>query len=270
MPERETIKSEDEAEVLDEIIPPTQNPGSETVPEREKIKNEDETEVLDEIIPPTQNLGSETVLERETIKNEDETKVLDEIIPPTQNLESETVLERETIKNRICVAHLRLISTKREIIFVSYHNIRHHGENMATKVCEIVERLQESNECYVIAGVDFNCDLENVSFDSKLVEVPSYTTTSRRKKKIDYFILSKSTENWKVEEVRAFDLSPLHKTLESEGFTRDQLNKALDHDPLLLSLSAVKTEGVKEEVEVKEKEENEEEEKKDHGCIINH
>ena len=270
VPERETIKSEDEAEVLDEIIPPTQNPGSETVPEREKIKNEDETEVLDEIIPPTQNLGSETVLERETIKNEDETKVLDEIIPPTQNLESETVLERETIKNRICVAHLRLISTKREIIFVSYHNIRHHGENMATKVCEIVERLQESNECYVIAGVDFNCDLENVSFDSKLVEVPSYTTTSRRKKKIDYFILSKSTENWKVEEVRAFDLSPLHKTLESEGFTRDQLNKALDHDPLLLSLSAVKTEGVKEEVEVKEKEENEEEEKKDHGCIINH
>ena len=118
--------------------------------------------------------------------------------------------------------------------------------------------------------MDFNCDFENVSFDSQLVEVPSYTTTSRRKKKIDYFILSKSTENWKVEEVRAFDLSPLHKTLESEGFTRDQLNKALDHDPLLLSLSAVKTEGVKEEVEVKEKEENEEEEKKDHGCIINH
>ena len=210
------------------------------------------------------------MLERETIKNEDETEVLDEIIPPTQNLESETVLERETIKNRICVAHLRLISTKREIIFVSYHNIRHHGENMATKVCEIVARLHESNECYVIAGVDFNCDLENVSFDSKLVEVPSYTTTSRRKKKIDYFILSKSTENWKVEEVRAFDLSPLHKTLESEGFTWDQLNKALDHDPLLLSLSAVKTEGVKEEVEVKDKEENEEEEKKDHGCIINH
>ena len=73
-----------------------------------------------------------------------------------------------------------------------------------------------------------------------------------------------------MKKVKAFDLSSLDKTLESDGFKRDQLNKALDHDPLLLSLSEVKTEGVKEEVEVKEKEENEEEEKKDHGCIINH
>ena len=55
-----------------------------------------------------------------------------------------------------------------------------------------------------------------------------------------------------MKKVKAFDLSSLDKTLESEGFKRDQLNKALDHDPLLLSLSEVKTEEGKEK-EVKRK-----------------
>ena len=178
--------------------------------------------------------------------------VLAEMVPEdeTKFLRRGKVPERQMIKNGICIAHLRHISTKREIIFVSYRNIRNHGGNIATKVCEIIARLHKSSECYVIAGVDFNCD----SFDSTSVEVPSYTTTSRRenKEKTDFYILSKSTENWKVKEVKAFDLSSLDKTLESEGFKRDQLNKALDHDPLLLSLSEVKTEEGKEK-EVKRK-----------------
>ena len=124
--------------------------------------------------------------------------VLAEMVPEdeTKFLRRGKVPERQMIKNGICVVHLRHISTKREIIFVSYRNIRNHGGNIATKVCEIIARLHKSSECCVIAGVDFNCD----SFDSTSVEVPSYTTTSRRenKKKTDFYILSKSTENWKV------------------------------------------------------------------------
>ena len=130
--------------------------------------------------------------------------VLAEMVPEdeTKFLRRGKVPERQMIKNGICVVHLRHISTKREIIFVSYRNIRNHGGNIATKVCEIIARLHKSSECCVIAGVDFNCD----SFDSTSVEVPSYTTTSRRenKKKTDFYILSKSTENWKGESFRSF------------------------------------------------------------------
>ena len=145
--------------------------------------------------------------------------VLAEMVPEdeTKFLRRGKVPERQMIKNGICVVHLRHISTKREIIFVSYRNIRNHGGNIATKVCEIIARLHKSSECCVIAGVDFNCD----SFDSTSVEVPSYTTTSRRenKKKTDFYILSKSTENWKVKKVKAFDLSSLDKTLEVKGLS---------------------------------------------------
>ena len=205
----------------------------------------------------------DTVLAKKVPK--EETKFLREGIVP----------ERRTIKNRICVVHLRHISTKREIIFVSFHNIRHHGGNIATKVCEIIASLHESNECYVIAGVDFNC----VISENELVQVPPYTTTPRRKdnEKVDYYILSNSTKTW---EVKAIDLAPFHKKLQSEGFKMDLLNKAIDHDPLQLSLSEVKREEegkVKEEEEEgkkkkekkkkkkKKKEEEEEEEEEEEG-----
>ncbi|CAH3150980.1 unnamed protein product [Pocillopora meandrina] len=204
----------------------------------EKAEDERETRVIyknnafEKVDPSPVHL--DTVLKKVP---EEETKVLREGIVP----------ERRTIKNRICVVHLRHISTKREIIFVSFHNIRHNGENIATKVCEIIASLHESNECYVIAGVDFNCDI----FEHKLVQVPPYTTTLRRedKVKVDYYILSNSTKTW---EVKAIDLAPFHKKLQSEEFQMDLLNKAIDHDPLQLSLSEVKRE---EEGKVKEEEE---------------
>ena len=170
-------------------------------------------------------------------------KVLEKVI-----LEDEIIILREKsvpvrnrIKERSCVVHLRHISTEREIIFVSYHNIRKGGgkdavKNMATKICKIIAELHKSTKCFIIAGVDFNCS----QFVKDCVTVPEYTATSRRieeVKKVDFFILPKSKKKWNVE---AIDLSEFHKDLKSKGFTSDQLNKALDHDPLLLSLSEVK------------------------------
>ena len=125
--------------------------------------------------------------------------VLAEMVPEdeTKFLRRGKVPERQMIKNGICVVHLRHISTKREIIFVSYRNIRNHGGNIATKVCEIIARLHKSSECCVIAGMDFNCD----SFDSTSVEVPSYTATSRRENK---------------KKNRLLYLKQVHRELESE------------------------------------------------------
>ena len=125
--------------------------------------------------------------------------VLAEMVPEdeTKFLRRGKVPERQMIKNGICVVHLRHISTKREIIFVSYRNIRNHGGNIATKVCEIIARLHKSSECCVIAGMDFNCD----SFDSTSVEVPSYTTASRRENK---------------KKNRLLYLKQVHRELESE------------------------------------------------------
>ena len=178
--------------------------------------------------------------------------VLAEMVPEdeTKFLRRGKVPERQMIKNGICVVHLRHISTKREIIFVSYHNIRHSGGKMTNKVCEIIASLHESNECYVIAGVDFNCDIS----ENELVQVPPYTTTPRRKgkEKVDFYILSNSTKNWVV---KAIDLAPFHKKLQNEGVEMNLLNKACDHDPLQLSLSEVKRE---EDGKVKEDEEEEE------------
>lgn len=157
-------------------------------------------------------------------------KVLEKVI-----LEDEIIILREKrvpvrdrIKERSCVVHLRHISTEREIIFVSYHNIRKGGgkdavKNIATKVCKIIAELYNSTKCFIIAGVDFNCS----QFVKDCVTVPEYTPTPRRKteiKKVDFFILPKSKKKWNV---KAIDLSKFHKELEGEEFTSDQLNKAL-------------------------------------------
>ena len=50
--------------------------------------------------------------------------VLKEIIPKneTRVLRSGAVPDRRTIKDRVCVVHLRHISTKRKIIFISYQD----------------------------------------------------------------------------------------------------------------------------------------------------
>ena len=172
--------------------------------------------------------------------------VLKDVIPENETitLKDQKVPVRDRIKERSCVVHLRHIHTKREIIFVSYHNIRKGGgkdavTNMATSVCKIIDKLHMSAKCCVIAGVDFNCS----GFDETLVKVLDYTSTPRRtsKVKVDYYILKKSTENWKEEEVKAYDLFPGDNTKLFKGYTKkftlDEHKEALDHDPLVLPLS---------------------------------
>ena len=185
-------------------------------------------------------------------------KVLKKVIPENEtiSLKDEKVPVRSRIKERSCVVHLRHILTKREIIFVSYHNIRKGGGDaavidMATRVCKIIDTLHKSTKCCVIAGVDFNCS----GFDKTPVKVLDYTSTPRRKSKakVDYYILKKSTENWKEEKVNAYDLFPGDKTKlferHEKKFTLDEYKKALDHDPLVLPLSVQEEEEEEEEEE---------------------
>ena len=168
----------------------------------------------------------------------------------TLQLGSRPVRVRKLIRNRACVVHLRHKLTKREIIFISYHNIAKGGgkggvETKASQFCKIIAKLHESTKCCVIAGVDFNCS----DFDSTDVAVPDYEVTLRRKepkikKKVDYFILS---DNAPVDcvVVEAFDLFPqnnealfyeIFQSLLRHNTTEDQYKKANDHDPLKLSV----------------------------------
>ena len=169
----------------------------------------------------------------EEMFDKDETRQLRGGLPPAN-----------VIRGRICVVHLRHKPTKREIIFMSYHNIRKGGglgavTKKATEVCQFIAKLHESTNCCVIAGVDFNCS----SFDSTGtdVTVPCYAATSRRhnKPKVDYFILKNPPGDCGVE---AFDLfpenkeAPFYKILQSllSHDSKEEYDQANDHDPLTL------------------------------------
>ena len=178
--------------------------------------------------------------------------ILKEMFPKNETLQlgRRSVRVRKLIRNRACVVRLRHKLTKREIIFISYHNIAKGGgkggvEKKASQFCQIIAKLHASTKCCVIGGVDFNCS----DFDSKGVKVQDYEVTFRRKepkikKKVDYFILS---DNAPVDGVvvEAFDLfpqnneAPFYEILQSllrHNTTEDQYKKANDHDPLKLSM----------------------------------
>ena len=172
--------------------------------------------------------------------------ILEEMFPANQTaneLRSGSVPARKVIKERICVVHLRHKLTKREIVFISYHNIRKGGglgavKEKANEVCQIIAKIHASSKCCVIAGVDFNCS----NFDCANVTVPEYDATPRRKEKskVDFFLLSEPAASCRVE---AFDLfpseeAPFFKKLESLLVvnTQEEYDKSLDHDPLKLSL----------------------------------
>ena len=135
--------------------------------------------------------------------------IVKEMFPPSYQLRS-GLTPAKVIRDRTCVVHLRYKLTKREIIFISYHNIFKVGgsggaKDMAEKFCQFIARLHKSTKCCVIAGVDFNYN----DFDSTGVTVPEYEATLRRKSekkaKIDFFILKNLPMDY---DVKAFDLFP--------------------------------------------------------------
>lgn len=192
---------------------------------------------FEEVSSSTVNLKLRNILKKMFPKNE------------TLQLGKRPVRERKLIRNRACVVRLRHKLTKREMIFISYHNIAKGGgkggvEKKASEFCQIIAKLHESTKCCVIAGVDFNCSV----FDSKGVTVQDYEVTLRRKepkmkKRVDYFILS---DNAPVDSVvvEAFDLfpqdeeAPFYEILQSllRRNTTEEYKKANDHDPLTLSM----------------------------------
>ena len=187
--------------------------------------------IFEIVSPSTVSSTLDTFLEEMFPK--DETRQLRSGLPPAK-----------VIRDRICVVHLRHKLTKREIIFISYHNIRKGGgpgavSKKATEVCQIIAKLHESTNCCVIAGVDFNCS----NFDATDVTVPCYAATSRRqnKSKVDYFILKNPPVDCGVE---AFDLfpeneeAPFYEILQSLLLlnSKEEYDRAIDHDPLTLPI----------------------------------
>ena len=172
--------------------------------------------------------------------------ILEEMFPEDKSyqLRSGLLPQGKEIKNRTCVVHLQHKRTKREMIFMSYHNIRKGGGQGAVlkkagEFCQIIAKLHESTKCCVIAGVDFNC----FDFVFSGVAVPEYKATLRRQKKakVDFFILKNPPVGCVVE---AFDLfpqvegAPFYEMLQSllPHNTEEEYKKANDHDPLQLTM----------------------------------
>lgn len=170
--------------------------------------------------------------------------ILKEMFPEDESLQLRSGSgPAKIIENRTCVVHLRHKLTKRDIIFISYHNIRKGGavKTKASEFCQIVAKLHKSTKYCVIAGVDFNCS----NFHSTDVTVPDYAATLRRqeqkKTKVDYFVLNNPPADCVVE---AFDLfppnkeAPFYDILQSLLLlhSKEEHDKAIDHDPLTLSM----------------------------------
>ena len=178
--------------------------------------------------------------------------ILEEMFPKDETYQMRSGLspEKEEIRNRICVVHFRHKRTKREMIFISYHNIKRGGgrelgisRQWASDVCKIIAKLAKLHvQSSVIAGVDFNC----VRFDSTDVSVPDYAVTLRRqgKDKIDYFILNNPPVKCSVKPYDLFpeeETAPFYATLQSllsshPETQKEQYKEAFTHDPLTLSL----------------------------------
>ena len=172
--------------------------------------------------------------------------ILGEMFPQDKSYQLRSGLspQGKEIKNRTCVVHLQHKRTKREMIFMSYHNIRKGGGQGAVlkkagEFCQIIAKLHESTKCCIIAGVDFNC----FDFVSSGVAVPKYKATLRRQKKakVDFFIVKNPPVDCVVE---AFDLfpqvegAPFYDMLQSllPHNTEEEYKKANDHDPLQLTM----------------------------------
>lgn len=155
----------------------------------------------------------------------------------TMELRNKKVTVRSVISHRICIVHLRHKLTKREFIFVSYHNIRKGGgpgavREKASQVCQIIAKIHESSKCRVVAGVDFNC----YDFNPTGVRVQPYDVTSRRKGKVrvDFIVLDKE---WPMNcSMRAVDPFGAPDYKEDQTLLTNY-KQALDHDPLILCFS---------------------------------
>ena len=138
---------------------------------------------------------------------------------------------REDI-DRVALVQLKHKLTKKQIIFMSFHNENKESEQLATIFCKFMSTSAGKENTLVVAGADLNCE-----FESESVEIPPYDVAERRlsKKKIDYFILAPPG---KVKtSVTALKTIPPTDPPSSVPYRRKLYKDCLDHDPLVCELS---------------------------------
>ena len=132
------------------------------------------------------------------------------------------------------------------IIFMSFHNYNNKDSNKgATVFCKAVAVMKRLTTFDVVAGGDFNCNIEKLP-GMGVINIPGYAESERRKKrkgrgkaKIDFFV----TEPKFRVKVNARDFTApgdiARKLARKAGctYTVEHYDNSVDHDPLICTLT---------------------------------
>ena len=137
----------------------------------------------------------------------------------------------------------------RRIVFMSFHNYYTSESSKGAKVfCKTVAAMSRRARAPVLAGADFNCDIEETLDEKELKDmILDYKKTERREDKIDFFVTTASPPEIQLRvEARDFTKgtgkklegkSIINAKGETYTFTTDEFGTVLDHDPLVCTLT---------------------------------
>lgn len=152
-------------------------------------------------------------------KIEDETLLIDALHEVGGNNVIGILCQRE----RISMVRLKFKTYPKEVIFVSFHNMQRGPSKtrmVATKFCDMVEKMREITGTDIVAGADLNCYLEHPT-------ITKYAPDTRNHDFIDHFILAPPEEDPSIDVVES---EPLNRTGKNY---RDEEVYICDHLPLL-------------------------------------
>ena len=137
----------------------------------------------------------------------------------------------------------------RRIVFMSFHNYYTSESSKGAKVfCKTVAAMSRRARAPVLAGADFNCDIEETLDEKELKDmILDYKKTERREDKIDFFVTTASPPEIHLR-VEARDFTKgTGKKLEGKlirhakgktyTFTTAEFGTVLDHDPLVCTMT---------------------------------
>ena len=207
------------------------------------------------------------------VKEELSTNELDQAIQKLDRSESERKVDLrerkdgkpraagigQVVKERTSLVCLRRNDgphINRSIIFVSFHNYNTKDSDKGAKLfCKAVAVLGDQTGFDVVAGADFNCNIEKLLIAElgEGIRIADYTMTTRREnrkgrghEKIDFIVTKTELQT----DVKAQDFmarrgiaKQLHEkeVKNTKGqicnFTSEDYDKSVDHDPLVCTLT---------------------------------
>lgn len=167
-----------------------------------------------------------------------------------QTRSGETGGLKATYHRRVSKVCLKHIITGQMTVFLSYHNLNTsqggpQRDLAASLFLDIVKAMSERTGVVVVAGADLNCTMKPHPM------IPGYEKTERRSRKVDYFIVGSPTAGGVSPSVTAWDFvgaerdenNQLHGVirdiLRSTDCSNSDINRCLDHDPLVCNFEAV-------------------------------